>query len=389
MKRIVVVALMAVFTLAVCFVILGSVSVELMDELDIKEDAFGSLVMGLFLTGVIVQPFIGPLVDKFGHKPMAILGFAVVGGSMFLLAFAPSYAIVMLASILLGIGAMALNTVGNTLIPAVLYEGEDPARASNFGNVFFGIGYVLTPLLFTLFLEALSYSAALSIVGVLVLVFLVVSLTTSYPHIASGFKFSMAVSMLKRFAVIIGFLALFFYLALEIIMTSWGKPLMTELFGGGSEASYNAGVVLSFFGVALTLGRFIASRIKNLTAIGVRMIFILSLISVVSIIIMILTENPVLAVIAFLVTGLVFGPIFPNIVGVTFAKFDAKLHGSIFGIIFTGGLLGSTFAPKIVGNISAGEATVQESLLIAAVMAGVLFIISFFLGKKGKATSSE
>ncbi len=389
MKRIVVVALMAVFTLAVCFVILGSVSVELMDDLGIKEDAFGSLVMALFLTGCITQPFIGPLVDRYGHKPMATIGFAVVGGSMFLLAFAPSYAIAMLASILLGFGAMALNTVGNTLIPAVLYEGKDPARASNFGNVFFGIGYVLTPLLFTLFLQALSYSAALSIVGALVIFFLIISLTTSYPQIAFGFKLSMAVNMLKKVAVIVGFFALFFYLALEIIMTSWGKPLMTELFGGGSQASYNAGVILSLFGVTLTLGRFLASRIKNLTAIGARMIVILSLISVASIIVMILTNSAVLAVIAFLVTGLVFGPIFPNIVGITFAKFDPKFHGSIFGIIFTGGLLGSTFAPKIVGNISAGEATVQESLLIAAVMAGVLFIIAFFLGKKKKSESTE
>ncbi|MBS3771056.1 MAG: MFS transporter [Bacteroidales bacterium] len=389
MKRVVVVALMAVFTLAVCFVILGSVSVELMEDLGIKEDAFGSLVMALFLTGLITQPFIGPLVDKYGHKPMATIGFAVVGGSMFLLAFAPSYAIAMLASILLGFGAMALNTVGNTLIPAVLYEGKDPARASNFGNVFFGIGYVLTPLLFTLFLQALSYSAALSIVGALVIFFLIISLTTSYPQIAFGFKLSMAINMLKKVAVIVGFFALFFYLALEIIMTSWGKPLMTELFGGGSQASYNAGVILSFFGVTLTLGRFLASRIKNLTAIGAKMIVILSLISVASIIVMILTDSAVLAVIAFLVTGLVFGPIFPNIVGITFARFDPKFHGSIFGIIFTGGLLGSTFAPKIVGNISAGEATVQESLLIAAVMAGVLFIIAFFLGKKKKSESTE
>ena len=35
---------------------------------------------------------------------------------------------------LLGVGAMSLNTVGNTLIPVVLFEGKDPARASNLGN---------------------------------------------------------------------------------------------------------------------------------------------------------------------------------------------------------------------------------------------------------------
>ena len=68
-KMTIVVALMAVFTLAICFIILGAVSVELMASLGINEGQFGSLVMGLFLTSCIVQLIIGPLVDKFGYKP--------------------------------------------------------------------------------------------------------------------------------------------------------------------------------------------------------------------------------------------------------------------------------------------------------------------------------
>ena len=150
-KMTAVVALMAVFSLAICFIILGSISVELMAALKIDAGRFGSLVMGLFLSSCIVQLIIGPLVDKFGYKPIAILGFAVAGGSLFLLAFAPSFTAGMLACIVLGIGAMSLNTVGNTLIPVVLFGGKDPARASNFGNSFFGLGYVLTPLLFVFF----------------------------------------------------------------------------------------------------------------------------------------------------------------------------------------------------------------------------------------------
>jgi len=41
-------------------------------------------------------------------------------------------------------------------------------------------------------------------------------------------------------------------------------------------------------------------------------------------------------------------------VGVTFAKFEPRLYGSIFGIIFAIGLLGGTFVPQIVGNLSVG-----------------------------------
>ena len=233
-KTTAIVALMAVFTLAVCFIILGAISVELMDSLGIDEGQFGTLAMGLFLTSCIVQLVIGPLVDKLGYKPIAILGFVVTSGSMFLLANAADFNQALMACILLGVGAMSLNTVGNTLIPIVLFEGKDPARASNFGNAFFGLGYVLTPFLFVFFLNtlSLSYSTSLSILGVLVLVFLIFALMSSYPKVATGFKFSMAFKLLSKSAVLIAALALFCYIALEVSMGTWIRTLMEQLWGG-------------------------------------------------------------------------------------------------------------------------------------------------------------
>jgi fucose permease len=391
-KMTAVVALMAVFSLAICFIILGAVSVELMGALGIDEGRFGSLVMSLFLTSCIVQLIIGPLVDKLGYKPIAILGFVVTSGSMFLLAFAPSYSLTMLACILLGIGAMSLNTVGNTLIPIVLFEGKDPARASNFGNAFFGLGYVLTPLLFVFFLKSLSlsYSASVAIIGALIAVFLLFALATKFPQAPTGYKFSMAVKLLGKAAVLIAALALFCYISLETTMATWVKPFMTELLGGSEAAgaATKAGLVLSLFGVAMMIGRFLASTMKNLTAMGAKVITVMSFISALAIVAMIVTKSPVLAVIAILLTGLAFAPIFPTIVGVTFAKFEPKLYGSIFGIIFAVGLLGGTFIPKFIGNMSVGR-TVQGSLPIAAVIAGILFLISLIIGKVGKPSKTQ
>jgi fucose permease len=387
-----IVALMAVFSIAICFIILGSISVELMAALQINAGQFGSLVMTLFLTCCIVQLIIGPLVDKFGYKPIAILGFVVTSGSMFLLAFAPSLSLVRLACVLLGIGAMSLNTVGNTLIPVVLFEGKDPARASNLGNAFFGLGYVLTPLLFTLFLKTLklSYGTSVSIIGALVVVFLIFALATKFPSVATGYKFSMAVKLLSKAAVLVAALALVCYMSLEITMATWVKPLMIELLGGNEVASAaaKAGLALSLFGVAMMVGRFLASTMKNLTAMGAKVISITALVSVITIVGMIVTKSPALAIVAILLTGLAFAPIFPTIVGVTFAKFEPALYGSIFGIIFAVGLLGATFVPKFIGNMSVGR-SVQASLPIAAVAAAVLFVISLFIGRVGKPKKTE
>ena len=391
-KMTAVVALMSVFSVAICFIILGSISDQLMAALGIDAGRFGSLVMTLFLTCCVVQLVIGPLVDKFGYKPVALLGFVVTAGSLLLLAFAPSFELVRLACALLGVGAMSLNTVGNTLIPVVLFEGKDPARASNLGNAFFGLGYVLTPLLFTLFLKSmhLSYSTSVTIIGALAIVFFVFALATKFPSVATGYKFSMAVKLLGKGAVLLAALALVCYMSLEISMATWIKQLMLELLGGSGAAGAvtKAGVVLALFGVAMMVGRFLASTMKNLTAMGAKIITAMSLVSVLAIVGMIVTKSPALAVAAILLTGLAFAPIFPTIVGVTFAKFEPALYGSIFGIIFAVGLLGGTFVPKFIGDMSVGR-SVQASLPIAAIAAGILFLISLFIGRVGKPKKAE
>jgi fucose permease len=386
-KMTAIVALMAVFTLAVCFIVLGSISVELMAALGINAGQFGTLVMAFYLTSCIVQLFIGPLVDKLGHKPVAIIGFVVTSLSMFILSFSSTFYIALIACIIMGVGAMSLNTMGNTLIPVVLFEGKDMVRASNFGNGFFGLGYVLTPLLIVFILKTLhlDYSAALITIGILSFIFLVFALIAKFPQVSTGFKFSLAFKLLLKPAVLVAALAMFCYTSLEASMGTWIKKLMEELYGGSVNihAAMKAGLVLSLFGVAMMVGRFLAASVKNLTARGSKVIVFASVFSLLAILIMILAKKPAISIVAVLFVGLAFAPIFPTIVGVTFAKFNPGLYGSIFGIIFAVGLLGGTFVPKFIGNLSVGS-SVQQSLSIAAIIAVVLLMISMFIGRIGK-----
>jgi fucose permease len=383
-----IVALMAVFSLGIAFVIIGAISEELKGALGVTNAEIGSLAFALFLTSMIVQLFIGPLVDKFGHKPLAIAGFLVLALSMLLIARASAFQTAFLASILLGVGAMCVNTVGNTLIPVVLFQGKDPARASNFGNAFFGLGLVVTPLLFSL-LAGAGYRTSLYVLAALLVAFLLVALATAFPRVSTGYQFSMAFKLLANPAVVVAALALVCYISLESSMNTWSKPYMTELLGGASQpgAVARAGLILSLFGVAMMVGRFLTSMIKNLTAIGVKLIAGAAVLAVVAILLMMVTSSASVATAAVMLAGLVFAPIFPTIVGVTFAKFEPRLYGSIFGIIFAVGLLGGTFVPQIVGSFSVG-ATVQQSLTIVAGMAVALFVISLCLnvGSKAKET---
>jgi len=377
---------MAVFSLGISFIILGAISEELKKDLGISNAEIGNLAFALFLTSTIVQVLIGPMVDKFGHKPLAIVGFLVASLSMFIIASASSFGMAFIACILLGIGAMCLNTVGNTLIPVVLFAGKDPARASNFGNAFFGLGYVVTPLVFSLSATlALGYKSGVYILAGLLLIFLVVALGTVFPQVSTGFEFSMAFKLLGKPAVVVAALALFCYTSLEISMATWSKPYMTEVFGGVQNpgAVARAGLILSIFGAAMMVGRFLTSAIKNLTSMGTKLIAAMAFVAFLAVLTMILAHNATLSIVAVILTGLVFAPIFPTIIGVTFANFEPGLYGSIFGIIFAVGLLGATFVPQIIGSLSVG-ATVQQSLLIVLAMTAILLVISFVMGKFGK-----
>lgn len=385
-----IIALMSVFSLGICFILIGAISEELKLQLGITNAEVGSLISTLFLTSVVVQLVIGPLLDRFGHKPVAVVGFLVAGAAMLLIASASAFGIAFAACILLGIGAMCLNTVGNTLIPVVLFGGKDPARASNFGNAFFGLGYVLTPLLFSLFAGiSLSYRTGVYLLAAVFLIFLIAAAGTGFPRVSTGYRFSMAFRLLGNSAVLIAALALFCYISLEISMATWSKPYMTELFGGSQneKAVADAGLVLSIFGVAMMVGRFVTSTVKNLTSMGARVVASAALVAALAILLMVLTHSPGLAIAAVILAGLVFAPIFPTIVGVTFARFEPGLYGSIFGIVFAVGLLGATVVPPVVGRLSMG-ATVQQSLLVVLAMALVLFVVALFMGRAGKTASA-
>ena len=139
-----IVALLCVFGLGMCFSLLGSISVKLMPRLKIDQGKFGSLISVFMFSCLVASLIVGVVVDAVGYKPVAIFGFVSVAACIFILARGTSYLTVLIPCLLLGFGAMALNTAGNTLIPVVLFGGENLAAASNMGNVFFGLGLFCT-----------------------------------------------------------------------------------------------------------------------------------------------------------------------------------------------------------------------------------------------------
>ncbi len=372
------VALLSVFGLGIAFSVIGALKLELVKQLRISDAQFGKLISALMFTSIFVVLAFGPIVDTFGYKPVAIAGFLIGALAVYLLISARSYGMAIFSCILLGVGAMCLN-LGNTLIPMVLFPGN-PAAASNFGNVFFGIGAFITPFLAGVLLHKLGYKTTGIIVTLALLAPVVFAVIAQYPPVTqSGQGFGQALAnmfgLLANPVIIVAALALFCYVGLESSMGGWISTYATNQ--GFDERG--ASIVLSSFWIGLMIARLIAS-VTITSGNSVFALAILALAVLIVIGLMIAARTKSLAALLVFITGVCFGPLFPTVVGITFSKIDPSLYGSAFGIIFAVGLLGGSTLPAAIGIYSQGK-PVKQSFPIAIVAALILFGLAIALGR--------
>jgi fucose permease len=377
------VALSCVFGVGLCFSLLGSIGVKLMPRLAIDRGRFGTLISALMFTCLVVSLGAGLITDRIGYGPVAVFGFAAVALGLVLLARARAYVPAVLSCVLLGFGAMALNTAGNTLIPVVLFGGQNPAAASNLGNVFFGLGLFLTPLLVSLLFQKTTYPRAVSALAVLILIPLAPAVLAAYPKAAAGFSLSEAAALLTQPVVLLGAAVLLLYSSIETSFCNWLTPCAKEMIGRdrpGQDAGRvdaSAQRMLSIFAVAMMAGRLITSQVPNVTRYGHWIVGAVMLMSAVIIFFLAAARKasrvPILAALA----GLMLAPCFPTTVGLVYARHPANF-GSVFGIIFAAAMLGGVVVPKAIGNLAKG-ATVQKSLRllipISLLVAGCVFAL--------------
>ena len=379
-----VVALSCVFGLGMCFSLLGSIGVKLMPRLKIDQGKFGSLISVFMFACLVASLIVGVVIDSIGYQPVAIFGFIATALCFFVLARADNYPLTLLACLALGFGAMALNTAGNTMIPVVLYEGKNPAAASNLGNVFFGLGLFLTPLIVSFLFRKISYEGAVSVLGVIVLVPVIVAILATYPASKAGFAIGDAVALLKEPAVLVAAFVLFCYISLEASFCNWIAPFGKEVISA-AKPDAEAGAVdasaqrmLSVFAIAMMAGRLLASQIPGITMHGTWVIAGAAVAAGLIILAMTVSKSVSQAWLLAALAGLVFAPCFPTTIGVMFSKHPENF-GSVFGIIFAVGLAGAVIVPKAIGNLAKGS-SVQKSLKLLIPACVLLIVLALVLG---------
>jgi fucose permease len=378
-------ALMAAFGVGMCFSLLGSVSVKLMPRLNMDTGRFGSLVSALMLTAVVSSILVGLGIDTWGHKPFAIIGFLVAGASIFTIARSKSFGAVFCACMLLGLGAMCLSNVGNTLLPVVLFEGRSPAAAINLGNVAFGLGLFLTPFIASFLFQRTSFENAVSALAVIAIVPVVFALAgRGFPEVKLNFHPSDAFGLLTQPMVIVAGLALFCYISLESSFSNWIAPYSKQIisadFPSLSEAVVDAASqrMLSIFAVAMMVGRLLASQIAAIEAHGAWVVAILAVVAC-AVILAMTRSGAMWSGLLVACGSLAFSAIFPTVAAIAYSRYPDKF-GTVFGIIFAVGLLGAVIVPKAIGNMARGM-SVQKSLRLLLPIGAALLILAVILSR--------
>ena len=389
--------------------ILGSIKMPLARKLHIDEARVGGLVSMFALAMIPVILGMGFLTDLVGQQQVLIGGAVVMAVSLIVLARAGKYWAALVGVLLLSAGWSAQINVLNVIMPDA-FPGETEAYATNLGNTFFGLGAFLTPLAIAFLLRKAGLSAALVVIGVLVLITGGLALGVDFspkkdtkaptrqqaagstqqaadqpaPAAAETEETAPAaepeklivggiVDLLANPVMWLLGLCLFFYGPLEASVAAWSTTIMGEKGVKEETASW----MLSGFWLAFMLSRLITAFTVQRGS-ETTLIIALAVASIVVLLAMVFSRTPGLGIATVILAGFVFGPIFPTIMAVLLGVTEDAVKGRAVGLFFAIGGIGWTGVPMLIGAY-ARKTSVQRAFLIAVGTAVGLSIIAVIL----------
>ena len=306
----------------------------------------------------------GIRMDKLGAKRILITGMVLMTMGCLLLYFSKNYVFVIAMIFLAGIGVTVIQTAGNPFIR----ELDTPERYTANLTTIIGInalGCALSPLLVPVFQSnGLSWQTAYLVFGIFSLILLILLMTAKIPEITllEEEKInSAAISSLLKSPIIITYtLAIFFYVGAEVGTSSYIIVFMQRVHDFGSEISlWNKGtfmylafpsasaLIVGLFWLSQAIGRLVIGQLIRF--IRPRTVFIVHSAATCIALLVAAFAPPVIALVAFVLTGYFTSASFTSIFSATIQSFD-KYHGAISGILCTA-VAGGAVIGLLVGSV--------------------------------------
>lgn len=345
----------AVFVAAcigICFfgvsmITLGAVLPELCEALSLSEaDATGltTLLPAGLLAGSLL---FGPIVDRFGHKPVLVTCCLLVDAALLAVALGRDAAMLRWAIFAIGLGGGALNGETNALVTEI-YEGARRASRLSLLGVFYGIGALAIPLLLAWLSRSYDYNTVLTGISAVLALGIVFCAVTRFPGAKQpqGFPLREAGKIITHPIMLVVALLLFFQSGVEGITNNWSLMYLDSLGIGITDGRLALTAMLAGLTAARLVQSFLFSRVEPM-----RVLLASLLLTACGFAGLAMATGVWAAVISMAVIGAGLASTFPVMFGVLGERFPA-LSGTAFSVALTVALCGQTALNYTVGAVA-------------------------------------
>jgi FHS family glucose/mannose:H+ symporter-like MFS transporter len=369
------------FTVGMILALLGSIKLSLAQRLGMDETRVGGLLSALNLALIPMMLVSGIFVDQIGLRGVLVTGSLLAALAVFALAMTRRYTAAFMAILFAGAGGACISTAAVKLMPAAFWE-QSPAASLNLGNVFFGLGALITPTLAELLTRTVGFRRSLGLLAVLCLApALAVALAPAQAF--AGFASPQAGSLddvLASPVLWLVALAFLLYSPIEGALGTWTTTYFRDL--GFRERS--AALLLSGFWLTFMAGRLLIGFLQQTILPGDSegpVIVALALLSAVVLANLAGTHYRTSAAWGILLTGALLGPIFPTIVGILFKRFPVE-RGTAYGAMFAIGATGSAIVAPLIGAYArrrSVRAALRIPTIVALLLAGATMALALMM----------
>lgn len=340
------------------------------------DEGFASLYMLIVGAGTATVSFIaGPLIRKLGTGWVTAISVLLTALGLFGMSIAPSIVLIIISSIVLGIGAGAVDTGLNDFV-----SKHYKARHMSWLHCFWGIGVTVSPLIMSLFLEQGSWrggyrSTAIIQLCLAAVMFLSLPLwkKVSAKHQSVSVeikeeKSSEKFNIIKERGVVFAALSLAIYCGMEYLVGVWGASYLVNIFEFSPAIA--ARYIAMYYG-GIMAGRFVTGvltvRLSN------KILIRFGIIIAVAGIIMLLLPMKALMLPGLLLIGMGYAPIFPCTIDSTKTRFNSKFSADIIGFQMGFAYVGAVSFQLIVGFVATRTTFLILPFILLAL--GVLLFI--------------
>lgn len=343
--------------------------------LDVAGWLFTSSSLG-FSCGVILA---GWLSSRLNGKYLLMIGMLVMGSMAIILPSTHSFAFLLIAVFILGIGFSFVDVSVNILVTLAFHDSL--GETLNFLHSAFAIGALIGPLLLAFFLQAIH--SAFPAFGTGTILALVAALLLALPYIPrvsqpvtannepSGSTRETMWSIFGQVVLWLMMLQMFLYVGSEVSFGDWVSTAVSQ---GARVSVVIAAPAVTMFWIGLTTGRLLGAQLlrRGLWS-EIRLLYTSFIGGGIAVLVVAFFAHSVwIAFGASLLAGLFFGPIFPGIMAIASRRFVHVLGLASSVMLFGAGTSGIVL-PLLVGilithvGISWGMAVPALTCLLIAI----------------------